>query len=159
MVVHPGFSGLGTRAKKRLVSSVDKLLNATIDYGVKICLENMPNFQMNLFLDEDEIEFFLSKLNRSDLCITYDTSHLWTNDGNVGVFWERFHERIKNVHIVENFDKNSDTHPDLGTGKVNFPKIIDIIRGYGYKGALVIELASAKNLLKSIQFIKQILSS
>jgi len=71
--------------------------------------------------------------------------------------WERYHKIIKNVHLVENFTTESDTHPNLGTGKVNFKGILETIRNYQYKGALIIELSSNKGLDNSIDYINKLL--
>ena len=46
-------------------------------------------------------------------------------------------------------------HPALGTGKIDFGRIIDIINRYNYKGALIVELSSAKGLNQSLNFIKK----
>ena len=156
MVVHPGRSGLRTQAKKRLVTNVIELLDAVSDYGVKICLENMPKHE-SILLDENEFEYFSSKVNRNDLFFTFDTSHFWTNSGDVNQFWNKFHKKIKNVHIAENADKNSDRHPDLGTGKVDFPNILEVLKKFEYEGSLVIELNSAKNLQKSVEYLRDLL--
>ena len=71
--------------------------------------------------------------------------------------WAKFHDIIKNIHIVENFSKNSDTHPPLGTGKIDFKEIFDVIKKYNYKGPIIIELSSANSLNQSINFIKKFL--
>ena len=71
--------------------------------------------------------------------------------------WNKLHKIIKNVHIVDNFSKTSDTHPPLGSGKVNFPEIFEVIKSYNYQGPLIIELSSAKDLSQSLAFITKFL--
>ena len=70
--------------------------------------------------------------------------------------WSKFHNSIKNVHIVDNFSKITDTHPPLGTGKIDFKEIFDVIKKYNYKGPLIIELSDA-SLNQSINFINKFL--
>ena len=41
--------------------------------------------------------------------------------------------------------------------KGEYNKIIDIIKEYNYKGALIVELSSAKGLSQSLEFIKKFL--
>ncbi|MFW9783048.1 MAG: sugar phosphate isomerase/epimerase family protein, partial [Candidatus Heimdallarchaeota archaeon] len=94
------------------------------------------------------------KINRTDLYLTYDTSHFYTCDGNVEVLWDKFHKIIKNVHIVDNFSKDSDTHPPIGTGQVNFNEIFEVINRYNYNGPFIIELSSTKELISSIEYVK-----
>ena len=61
------------------------------------------------------------------------------------------------MHLVENFTTDSDTHPPLRSGKVDFKGILDTISNYQYNGALIIELSSNKDLSNSIDYINKIL--
>jgi sugar phosphate isomerase/epimerase len=106
-------------------------------------------------LNESDIEDIFLKINRSDVFFTYDTSHFFTCDGNVKILWEKLHKIIKNIHIVDNSSKISDNHPPLGTGKVNFREIFDLIKTYDYNGSLIIELSNAKDLVDSIKFLNR----
>ncbi|MHA2393633.1 MAG: sugar phosphate isomerase/epimerase family protein [Promethearchaeota archaeon] len=157
LTIHPGLANFLINSirdynKLQLAKSIHILLNSTKDLNVEICLENMPkNFY--IMLDEDDIEETFLKINRTDLYFTYDTSHFYTCDGNVEELWDRFHKIIRNVHIVDNFSKDSDTHPSIGTGKINFNKIFDIIKSYNYVGPIIIELSSTKELVSSIDYI------
>lgn len=108
-------------------------------------------------LDENDIKNTLSKINRTDLYITYDTSHFYTCDGDINILWDYFDKIIKNVHLVDNFSKDSDTHPPLGTGKVNFHEIFQVMNNHNYQGPIIIELSTAKDLDQSINFINKFL--
>ncbi len=161
MTIHPGVANLPVPAIKmhnkiQLAKSVNELLDATADLDVTICIENMPK-DAGMLLTLPEIEELFSKVNRDDLFLTYDTSHFWTNDGDVQVLWNKYHDVIKNVHIVDNFDKETDTHPQIGMGKVNFLEIMNIIKKYDYKGALIIEVFSSTTLRNSVNHIKNFL--
>ncbi len=107
--------------------------------------------------DEEAIKEVFNLIQRNDLYITYDTSHFFTCDGNIERLWEYFGDIIKNVHIVENFSKTSDTHPPLGTGKINFDEIFEVIGRYQYQGPLIIELSAAKDLLEGIDYLHKFL--
>ncbi|MFX1493349.1 MAG: sugar phosphate isomerase/epimerase family protein [Promethearchaeota archaeon] len=159
MTIHPGManfmiSSIREYNKFQLKKALNQLLNVTSSYNLMICLENMPK-KANIMLDQVDIEEIFSMINRHDLYMTYDTSHFYTNDGNVDSLWKKFHKIIKNVHLVDNFTKDSDTHPPLGTGKINFNRIFEIIKSYNYKGPLIIEISSFKHLQESINFIKK----
>lgn len=159
ITIHPGVANFLIKAikgfnNKRLIEAVNSLLNAVGNANVIVCIENMPK-STNILLNIDDIGKFLQELNRDDIFLTYDTSHFYTNNGNVELFWSKFHNIIKNVHVVDNFTTESDTHPALGSGKINFKEIIGIIKRYKYNSALIIELASAKDLPKSVEYIKK----
>lgn len=161
VTIHPGLANFLINSirdynKVQLAKSIHKLLNSIKNFNISICLENMPK-NTHIMLDENDIKDTFSKINRSDLYITYDTSHFFTCDGNVKILWENFSNIIKNVHIVDNFSKTSDTHPPLGTGKVNFREIFEVMKSYNYQGPIVIELSTAKDLPQSINFINKFL--
>jgi sugar phosphate isomerase/epimerase len=161
MTIHPGLANFLLKSIRdynriQLASAINVLLDFTNKLNLTICLENMPK-NTHIMLDQDNIEEILNAISRSDLFLTYDTSHFYTNDGDANLLWERYHKIIRNVHLVENFTTESDTHPPLGSGKVNFKEIIDVISSYDYKGALVIELSSNRNLQDSIDYINRFL--
>ena len=162
LVIHPGsvFEGKFFRmiSNEKLIENVKNLLNVVAQMypNVKICIENMPK-TTNYFLNVDEIEIFLNGLNRDDIFITWDTSHSWTCDVNLEAFWEKFHKLIRNIHLVDNSNKESDRHPALGSAQVNFQEIFDLIKKYNYDDALIVEISSAQDLTSSIEFIKKLL--
>lgn len=159
LTIHPGLSKFPLFReynKQQLVHSVQTLLDETVALNVNICLENMPK-SSEIMGDEEDIKELFSLIHRSDLYITYDTSHFFTCDGNLERLWEYFSDIIKNVHIVENFNKTSDTHPPLGTGKINFNEIFDVLRTHQYQGPLIIELSTAKDLPESIEYLHKFL--
>ncbi|MFW9999014.1 MAG: sugar phosphate isomerase/epimerase family protein [Candidatus Hodarchaeota archaeon] len=161
MTIHPGYANfmLGSIReinKEQLKRSIHTLLDSINHNKLKICLENMPQ-DAYIMTDTNNIEEIFKVINRNDLFITYDTSHFYTCDGDLRLLWAKFHSIIKNVHIVDNFTKISDTHPTLGTGKIDFKEIIDVMKNYNYNGPLIIELSSVKSLNQSINFINKFL--
>ncbi|MFX1238405.1 MAG: sugar phosphate isomerase/epimerase family protein [Promethearchaeota archaeon] len=161
LTIHPGLANFLINSirdynKVQLAQSIHKLLNSIDNSDFTICLENMPK-NCHIMLDENDIKNTFSKINHNDLYITYDTSHFFTCDGNVALLWDFFDKIIKNVHLVDNFTKASDTHPPLGTGKVNFHKIFEVMKNHDYHGPVIIELSTAKDLTQSISFINKFL--
>jgi sugar phosphate isomerase/epimerase len=161
ITIHPGLANFLLESLRdynriQLAKAINSILDLTKNLDISICLENMPK-NTHIMLDQDNITEILKSINRNELFLTYDTSHFYTNNGDVNLLWERYHKIIKNVHLVENFTTESDTHPNLGSGKVNFKEILDLINSYGYKGALIIELSSNKGLGNSIDYIHKLL--
>lgn len=161
LTIHPGLANTSIKRiqeynKTQLKHAIEQLLDFTSKYDIIICLENMTK-QTGIMLDELNIEQIMSIINRSDLYLTYDTSHFYTANGNVELLWDKFHNKIKNIHLVDNFTKESDPHPTLGVGNINFQEIFNIIKRYNYEGPLIIELSSAKDLDESLNFINKFL--
>lgn len=159
MTIHPGLANFMIGSvrelnKIRLKESIHELLDFSTDLETCICLENMPQ-KTYIMTGNKNIEEIFKIINRDNLFLTYDTSHFYTCDGDVEELWSRFHKTIRNVHIVDNFSKETDTHPPLGAGKINFKEIFNIMRNYGYKGPMIIELSLAEGLSQSIDYIKQ----
>ena len=161
MTIHPGLANFLLKFirdynSKQLSRAINSLLNFTNELNLTICLENMPK-NTHIMLDQENIAEILNIIGRSDLYLTYDTSHFYTNHGNVNMLWEQHHKIIKNVHLVENFTTDSDTHPPLGSGKIDFTEIIETIKNYQYEGALIIELSSNEEMSNSIDYINKLL--
>ena len=121
---------------------------------ITICIENMPK-NVKIFLTVNDIESYFKDLNRNDMFLTWDTSHSWTCDVDNELLWKKFNRIIKNIHLVDNNNKDTDLHPALGSGKVDFKKIMSIVQSYNYDGALIVELSSAEDLPQSLNFIKK----
>lgn len=159
MTIHPGIANsmiesLRAYNYKQLITALNILIDKIDDKEFILCLENMPK-DTQIMLDESNISKIFSSLNRDELYLTYDTSHYYTNSGDIDILWGRFHKKIKNVHIVDNYTKEADPHPPLGTGNIDFEHIIETMKCYNYKGSLIIELSSAKGLNQSIEYISK----
>lgn len=161
MTIHPGLanfvlSSIRELNKEQLKKAIHKLLDFTNNQKLLICLENMPQ-NAYIMTDNLNIDEVYSTIGREDLFLTFDTSHFYTCDGNVKNLWVKFHHIIKNVHIVDNFSKISDTHHPIGSGKIDFKEIFEVLKSYSYKGPIIIELSSTNSLNQSINFIKKFL--
>ncbi|HEC37268.1 MAG TPA: sugar phosphate isomerase/epimerase [bacterium] len=161
LTIHPGLANfLINKTRKfnilRLKQAIQSLLDFSKNTKVSVCLENMPQ-NTYIMTENNNIEEVFKIIDRQNLFLCYDTSHFYTCDGDVKKLWSEFHEVIRNVHIVDNFSKITDTHPPLGTGKINFKEIFEIMKSYNYKGAFIIELSTAKDLPQSIDFIKKLI--
>ncbi|MGV9171145.1 MAG: sugar phosphate isomerase/epimerase family protein [Promethearchaeia archaeon] len=161
MTIHPGLASYLPEPIKifhrdRIEEALKTLLKNTRKFNLDICIENMPK-GVGICLDPEEIKSLINKMDFQDLFFTWDTSHSWTNDTEISKIWELLHFSIKNIHLVDNFEKDSDTHPALGTGKIDFEEIFSYIRQYKYNGPLILEIGQAKDLNESFDFIQQFL--
>jgi sugar phosphate isomerase/epimerase len=161
ITIHPGYANFLLKSirefnKLQLKEAISELLDSSNNYDIDICLENMPK-KAKIMTDYENIAEVYNIINRNDLFLTYDTSHYFLSEGNVEKLWENFSNKIRNIHIVDTFDKKSDKHPPLGMGIINFKDIFEVIKSYNYEGPLIIELSSSKSLSKSINFINKFL--
>ncbi|MFX1388904.1 MAG: sugar phosphate isomerase/epimerase family protein [Promethearchaeota archaeon] len=161
VTLHPGYANFMLKSirvfnKNQLKNAINIILDSSKRYDLDICLENMPS-NANIMTDYENIVNVYNVINRHDLFLTYDTSHYFMSNGNVDQLWEKFHDKIRNIHIVDSYDKKSDKHPPLGTGIIDFKHIFEIIESYNYKSSLIIELSSKASLSQSINFITKFL--
>ncbi|MBY9006623.1 MAG: sugar phosphate isomerase/epimerase [Candidatus Lokiarchaeota archaeon] len=161
ITIHPGFGNfliepIRIYNQEILKKNILSLLDSTKEINISFCLENMPKM-LYIFLNTDEIKEFFLAVNNDNLYMTYDTSHFWTCDGNLSNLWRYLHKRIKNIHLVENFDRENDPHPQLGCGEINFDEIFNFLKKYHYNDSLIIELSNSDDILKSIDFVKRYL--
>lgn len=161
MTIHPGVSNYLMQKIQRfnkqiLTDAVLKLLDVTKNFNVKLCMENMPK-GVNMLQSLDDLSSFFEDIDRQELYFTWDTSHSWTNDLAAADVWQNMGPITKNIHLVDNQDKETDKHPTLGTGKVDFEDIIELLKQNSYQNALIIELSSAEGLDQSIEYVKKIL--
>ncbi|MBY8983346.1 MAG: sugar phosphate isomerase/epimerase [Candidatus Lokiarchaeota archaeon] len=159
LTIHPGFGNfliepIRKYNQESLRKNVLLLLDSIKDMNISICIENMPKM-VNIFLNTDEIIDFFHFFNKKKIYLTYDTSHFWTCEGDLSYLWEKLSTRIKNIHLVDNFDREKDPHPQLGCGKINFDHIFQYLKEYQYKDSLIIELSNSKDIPKSINFIRK----
>jgi sugar phosphate isomerase/epimerase len=158
LTIHPGLANevinsINRYNVRQLVKAVGKLLNSVIELNVKILIENMPK-NCHILLTTDDFNEFFSLLPRDDIWITYDTSHFWTSEDDLTTFWREYHNRILNIHLVDNTTRDNDPHIALGSGWIDFDEVFSLIKKYNYSGALIIELSSKKDLKDGIKFVE-----
>jgi sugar phosphate isomerase/epimerase len=141
---------------EQLIKAVNELLDATSSLDVTLCIENMTR-ETYMLGNEIEIEEFLSKLNRDDLFLTFDTAHAWECNMNIKLYWEKFHSCVRNIHLAEIGDNDADLHPPLGTGKVDFQQVLNLAKKYKYDGSMILEIVTGRALGRSIDYIRQFL--
>lgn len=157
--IHPGSAKpqaekIKSVFQKNLLLSIHELLDAIKGLKLMTCIENMQK-KTGILLDFKEIDALFTNINRKDLFMTWDTSHYWTCNADFPQLWEKYHEIIKNIHIVDNTEKKSDVHPALGAGKIDFQQVFDLARKYDYNGSMIMEIGSAKDIPKSLEYISK----
>ncbi len=86
--------------------------------------------------------------------MTLDVGHANIN-GQVYEFITSLPSRIAHTHLHDNLG-DFDSHLGVGSGNIDWPKLIGALRKIDYIGALVVE--SEKNVDESLQKLKKLLS-
>ncbi|TXT61814.1 MAG: putative Endonuclease 4 [Promethearchaeota archaeon] len=156
LTIHPGnvkfLHHSYKNIQKVLETSLNHLLKEISDLKVFPSLENMQN-KYKIFFDVSEISSFFKNFKEKELYFTWDTGHSKTSNLNIEQLWSELHHRIKNIHLADNYHIFEDSHPELGTGNVNFSKIFEISQNYNYKGAYIMELHRLEDLVKSLNYV------
>lgn len=148
--LHHSYNGVNNR----LIDAVNLLLEKIKSFQLITSLENMPKMT-GFFLKHDEINKFFSDINRGDIYLAWDTGHTASCNDNIEELWNKLHNRIKNIHLVDHFKNDLDIHPTLGKGSVDFQLVFELAKRFNYKGAMIMELHKVEDLPESIEFIQR----
>ncbi|OED29675.1 sugar phosphate isomerase/epimerase [Methanosphaera sp. WGK6] len=156
VVVHPGtIPTMALKYPEKILdyntASLTKLQKAAEEYGIMMCVENMPLYDRMLYQNIDVLFDFVD--NQLHSGITMDVGHAHTSAFSEEEMFKS--DNIHHVHLSDN-DGSSDMHHPLGTHDINFPKIFDILKQKKYDDICVIEVYSVQGVLKSIDYLKDI---
>ena len=144
VVLHPShIGGIGVYVKDLAGQYAMKSLEAIIEKAdhleICLCIENMFPSSNSLVDPEDFDEIFR---RFPTLKLTLDTGHaniesrgVWKNID----FIERFYDRIGHVHVSDNFGRD-DNHLPIGTGNIDFPKIVKALKRVRYDETITLEV-------------------
>lgn len=146
VVLHPSIiGGLGVfiieQAREYAMSSLEAVVERADQLGVVLCLENMFPRSNSLVEPGDFLEVFKKF---SNLKMTLDTGHAKLGspgDKRALEFIKNFADRIDHIHANDNLGKE-DNHLPIGTGTIDFEKIVMALKGIGYDGTITLEVFS-----------------
>ena len=135
VVVHPGTIGFNGRGKEDLIYQIsEEHLKDIGDYakdnGVDACIENLPNIVDFMFMDVNQLNDTLVKL---DLPMTL----------------------IKHIHVHDN-PGDDDTHLALGDGTFDVNGFFDVFTKNKYDGIYMLELVNVDFIEKSLKYMKNL---
>ncbi len=155
VVVHPGTIPVMALKypEKILKLNTDSLLEckkAADDYGVMMCVENMPLFERMLYTNVDALFKLIDEEIHSG--ITLDVGHANNNGFTVEEMLNS--KDIHHIHLSDN-DGSYDQHHALGENDIDFIKIFEILKQRKYDDICVIEVNSKHAVLRSIDYLKE----
>ena len=94
---------------ERNVEALRAICDHAKDYGVRICLENMPNMEKLLCRTPEELFGMVESVDRDNLGTTFDAGHANTTKNTAKYLKEK--SRISHVHIHDNKGTTISTWP------------------------------------------------
>ena len=155
MVIHPIMpNGVNERhdAEKsadtveKNVAFMKELASCASEYGVTVCLENMPfpNFTLST---PEEIADIVYKVNSDNFKMCLDTGHSVIFKGwQPHVAIEKYSDIIKALHVHDNRGRDDEHLLPLGNGIIDWKAFSDSLKKVGFDGVLSLECAPGKKL-------------
>ena len=101
-------------------------------WGLTVMVENVVN-QFNT------AKAFKALLAHPELRFHLDIAHANVKGSRTDEFLRSHREKLVHVHISDN-SLRSDDHLPLGVGEIDWPKMIDLLKGADYDGTITLEI-------------------
>ena len=145
--------------KTRALMGFAELVDEAEKRSLKIAVENTSlkayPARVNEFLE------LFSVIKSKSLGLTLDVGHAFITQLNGGdplpLFLEKLREKLFNVHLHDNRGRR-DEHLPLGTGLIPLKEFIQALINSGYTGPLIFEHPSNEAVLKSREWLLNLLS-
>jgi len=153
VVVHPGvLSPLGAQMPDqswtRNVDALRELSRHAEEYGVTLCLENMPDLDKLLCRTPHEIFGMVESVG--GIGMTFDVGHANTMHNVADFLKEK--AKFTHVHIHDNHGKK-DEHLELGAGTVDWGRVLPELKDFS--GTAVIEARNLEEGRRSLEYIRK----
>jgi sugar phosphate isomerase/epimerase len=140
---------------KNFANSMKELVQFAVEEKVTLMLENVPSENGTLL---ESLESF-SRVMKAvpELAFHLDVGHAFIEGRMRGVreYVDTFTERLVHVHIHDNHGKH-DEHLPLGDGKIDFRKVVTILKEIKYDKTLTFEVfTSHADAVRSREFFKK----
>ncbi len=121
------------------------LINFAKQYGITICLENMPMRYFSIATPEKILEF-VKEINDDHFKICLDTGHVSVfPELSIGNEIRKLGDYIRVLHIHDNMgDRDSHLYPTKGI--IDWYNFVNALDEIGYKGVLLLEASPSGNL-------------
>lgn len=144
-IVHPGGpSGLSEfyRGKDRLlnIESIRHLAREASNFGITVCVENMPEPFLAFLKRPLEIRRFFDAVARDDVKLSLDIGHAHTV-APLEEFLGKLADVIAHLHVHDN-DGSFDQHLPIGDGTVEWDRLSSWIKKSRYAGLVIVETFS-----------------
>jgi len=143
VTVHPDKSIVSALGQKRIweknLESLADIVKLAEPLGLRILIENMDR----TFNTVGQIQEALLRLPQVGFHLDMGHANLNVEKNRTGEFLKTFADRLSHVHLSDNFGKSEDLHLPLGTGNIEWEKLIPLLKNSGYNGTITLEVFSA----------------
>lgn len=158
VVMHPGcFAAMPNiyllmerQVREAAKQSILEIFEYCRTTNIELSIENLPCNEP-FFQRPEEFEPFI----RQGIGIVLDSVHALTSNIEPLEFITRFGNRIKEVHLTDGFRKDPVSHYPIGMGEVNCLALLNKLEEIDYKGRIILEVDSKKDLLESLPYFKE----
>lgn len=132
------------------IESLGKLVKEAEKYNLKLMYEPIDTLNDSI----ENISVILKEI--PELFFHLDIGHANLFGRKPEEFIEKFHPKLKHVHLHDNFG-NADLHLPLGHGVINWERILRILKKY-YDGTITLEIFSKNKdyVLQSKEKLKEL---
>ena len=153
VTIHPGHcSPVSKRYQTEYIeihrNSLRKIAQTAEDVGVKVGVENMPNFPI---LDAQTPERLHLLLDGVDIGVTFDVGHLNTTTADFSEFLRLFKNRIVLLHFHDNKGER-DEHLAVGDGTVPWDRVLRDVP----QVPATLEVTDIESARRSLAFLKRL---
>ncbi|HKZ45137.1 MAG TPA: sugar phosphate isomerase/epimerase [archaeon] len=134
--------------------SMKELSNFIKKYDMMMILENAA--ERGEITDFDDYKYIITKI--PEVKVHLDVGHAFINGGmeSIKSFITTFGNRIEHIHLHDNHGEY-DEHLPIGNGKIDFPKVVRMLKKIGYSKTITFEVfTSKKDAVKSREKIKKL---
>lgn len=149
----PFFSGMGRYARETsielMLESLDFLTAKAGEYSLEVCLENLDGRDNELGSNPASMVKLLERY--TDAYMTFDIAHAFVQGGFAAIerFFELCRERIRHVHISDNWGQ-SDDHLPLGAGGLDLSAVAALLRKYNYDDTITLEVFAPDRIYRDV---------
>mgnify|MGYP000026371732 CR=1 FL=1 len=118
--------------------------------NIELSIENLPRNEP-FFQKPEEFEPFIEQ----GIGMVLDSVHALTSHVEPLEFITKFGNKINEVHLTDGFRKDPTGHYPIGTGEVNCLALLERLEEINYRGRIILELDSKKDLLESLLYLKE----
>jgi len=137
VIVHPGRDVPSVDRERELKWMVEGTLKALEDIPERINLTVETMVKESLGSPPDEMRYIMDELPEERTGVCLDTGHVKLGN-DIHDYMNKFKNRIYTVHLHDNKGIKDD-HFRPGRGTLDWPKVLETLRGTGYDGPLINE--------------------